>query len=314
MSTGPDGVFMLGMHRSGTSAATRVINLLGVATCAPEDMPRGPWNPTGLWESKTLNGYDDELLAAMGRSWIWPPPAGAAYDELDARIANRREDARRVFDEVHPQRPWVWKDPRACLLLPFWRAALGGSKVAVLVVRNPLEVADSLRRRHDVDLEYGLALWERYNRLVLAHAAGLPALVSRYEELIEDPAGWSEVARSFLLGAGVELAPAGGEGGAADFIEEGRRHNVRSRGELAAASPSALHVADALDSLAGAHASLSPPELDPEPAGVEAAIARVASRGGLSWNDPPWAGADAERASPLRRAGRAVRNAVKGGG
>src|SRR5438270_6382452 len=119
------------MHRSGTSAATRVINLLGAATCAPEDMARGPWNPTGLWESRTLNGFDDELLEQMGHSWFGPPPAGAGYEEAAARIATTGEEARRVFETIHPQRPWVWKDPRACLLLPFWRGVLDGPHAVV---------------------------------------------------------------------------------------------------------------------------------------------------------------------------------------
>lgn len=309
-----EGVFMLGMHRSGTSAATRVINLLGAATCDPEDMARGPWNPTGLWESRTLNRLDDSLLEQMGRSWFWPPPAGEAYDELSARITTTPAEARRVFDQVHPQRPWVWKDPRTCLLLPFWRAAIGGRQPVILVVRNPLEVADSLKRRHEVDIDYGLALWERYNRLALAHAAGLPTLVSRYEELVEDPASWSERARTFLEHAGLELDPRAGEGELADFVDEGRRHNVRSRSELEAAAPTAVGVLDALDGLLGAHERLEPPALDPEPAAVEESIARVASKGGLGWADPPWqtSGGDAKRPSPLRRVSRALRRAAGG--
>jgi hypothetical protein len=314
MSERPQGVFVLGMHRSGTSAATRVVNLLGAATCAPEDMPRGPWNPTGLWESKTLNRFDDTLLEEMGRSWFRPPPTGERYDELSARITTSGEDARRVFDEVHPQRPWVWKDPRACLLMPFWRAALGGRQAVILVVRNPLEVADSLRRRHEVSLDYGLALWERYNRLALAHSDGLPALVSRYDELVEDPRSWSERAREFLLQAGLELAPAAAEGDLAEFVDEGRRHNVRSRAELAETAPAALPVLDALDALVGAHETLSAPQLDPEPSEVEDAIERVASTGGLGWNSPPWEtakSAAAGRPSPLRRAWRGMRRAAR---
>ena len=288
MNERPEGVFMLGMHRSGTSAATRVINLLGAATCVAGDTARGPWNPTGLWESRTLNHLDDKLLEEMGRSWFWPPPSGAGYEELSARITTRPEEARRVFDEVHPSRPWVWKDPCTCLLLPFWRAAIGGRQPVILVVRNPLEVADSLKRRHEVDLDYGLALRGRYNRLALVHAAGLPRLVSRYEELIEDPARWSARARTFLEQAGLELAPGAAEGDLAEFIDEGRRHNVRSRAELEAAAPSAVPVLDALDSLVGAHENLAPPEPAPEPEHVESSIARVASKGGLGWADPPW--------------------------
>ena len=188
-SARPAGVLVLGMHRSGTSAATRLINMLGPATCRSEDMLRGAWNPTGHYESRTLVRFDNELLGQMGRTWWYPPPLGERYFELAAGITTSAAKARRVFRRVHPEPPWVWKDPRACLLVPFWRSALGDGVVAVVVVRNPLEVADSLKRRHDVPLRFGVALWERYNRLLLEHARGMTVLVSRYEDLVSDPIG-----------------------------------------------------------------------------------------------------------------------------
>ena len=43
--------------------------------------------------------------------------------------------------------PSVWKDPRVCLLLDYWREALTGPLAAVLVWRSPLAVARSLAQR-----------------------------------------------------------------------------------------------------------------------------------------------------------------------
>src|ERR1700686_4834744 len=76
----PHGVVVLGMHRSGTSAATRLVNVLGPATCAPAEMVRGPWNPSGHFESRSLMHLNNALLTQMGRTWWYPPPAGDAYD------------------------------------------------------------------------------------------------------------------------------------------------------------------------------------------------------------------------------------------
>jgi len=42
-------VLILGMHRSGTSAAARAVNLLGVDLGAPLLPPRDD-NPVGCWE------------------------------------------------------------------------------------------------------------------------------------------------------------------------------------------------------------------------------------------------------------------------
>ena len=40
---------------------------------------------------------------------------------------------------AHP--PVVMKDPRLCLTLPLWRRALARDPVAILVYRDPVEVA-----------------------------------------------------------------------------------------------------------------------------------------------------------------------------
>ncbi|MDR3648123.1 MAG: hypothetical protein P4L20_03445 [Acidimicrobiales bacterium] len=68
MGRGLRGVLVLGMHRSGTSAATRLVNALGPALCAPDDMVRGPWNPSGHCESRSLMQRNDILLRQMGRT------------------------------------------------------------------------------------------------------------------------------------------------------------------------------------------------------------------------------------------------------
>ena len=40
---------------------------------------------------------------------------------------------------------WGWKDPRNSLTLPFWQDLLPGLKTLIMV-RNPLEVAHSMKR------------------------------------------------------------------------------------------------------------------------------------------------------------------------
>ncbi len=51
-----------GMHRSGTSALTRVLSLLGAAL--PQHiLGAGPGNETGHWEPLRLVGYHDRMLA-----------------------------------------------------------------------------------------------------------------------------------------------------------------------------------------------------------------------------------------------------------
>src|ERR1019366_10437280 len=113
------------IHRSGTPAPTRLVNVVGPATCAPGEMVRGRWNPSGHFESRSLMHLNNALLTQMGRTWWYPPPVAEHYDPVAARITTTRAQARRAFRRVHRAVPWVWKDPRTSVLLPFWRRVLG---------------------------------------------------------------------------------------------------------------------------------------------------------------------------------------------
>jgi hypothetical protein len=303
-TTWPRGVLVVGMHRSGTSAATRLVNMLGPATCAPGEMVRGPWNPSGHFESRTLMHLNNALLTQMGRSWWYPPPAGDGYDAVAALVTTTRAQARRAFRRVHGQVPWVWKDPRTSVLLPYWRTALGPRLASVVVVRNPLEVAVSMQRRHDVPVSFSVALWERYNRLILTHTRGMPVLVTRYADLVEDPAGWSAQARSFLSGLGMPLEPTAGDavGSAQEFVDAELRHSTHSRRDLVAAGTTSLHVYDALEAVVGPSDSFVPPDLPPEPASVQVELDTVGPQTKLAWRPPP--GGPNEDQSPAGTEGR----------
>jgi hypothetical protein len=284
----PRGVLVVGMHRSGTSAATRLVNMLGPATCAPGDMVRGPWNPSGHFESRTLMHLNNTLLTQMGCTWWYPPPAGEGYDAVAARITTTRAQARRAFRRVHRQVPWVWKDPRTSVLLPYWRAVLGPRLASVIVVRNPLEVAVSMQRRHAVSEAFAVALWERYNRLILAHSHGMPVLVTRYADLVDDPAAWSKGARAFLSGLGMTLAGTPNELARIEgFVDPELRHSTHSRDDVVRAATSALDVFDALEAVMGPSHSFVSPDLPPEPAVVHGELETVGPRTKLAWHPPP---------------------------
>ena len=61
-------VLVLGMHRSGTSALSHAVHLLGAGAPATL-MPPGPDNPRGFWESAVVASLNDEILAAGGSGW-----------------------------------------------------------------------------------------------------------------------------------------------------------------------------------------------------------------------------------------------------
>lgn len=157
-------VAVLGMHRSGTSALTRVLNLLGVHLGNPADfIPPAPDNPRGFWENRPLVLVNDALLRLFGGSWDAPPTLPDGWDDGDA-VGDLREPAASRLAALDPAEAAAhvgWKDPRVCLTLPFWRAVAGPVQT-VHMLRDPDAVIGSLHHRNGLDEEHAARLWVRY--------------------------------------------------------------------------------------------------------------------------------------------------------
>jgi O-antigen biosynthesis protein len=61
-------VLVLGMHRSGTSALARGLQMLGVYLGSDFLSPQ-PDNPTGYWEDRNIYELNERLLAVFGLKW-----------------------------------------------------------------------------------------------------------------------------------------------------------------------------------------------------------------------------------------------------
>jgi len=131
------GVFVLGMHRSGTSAVTRAINAFGVPLGNEADvMPPAPDNPEGFAESLALVDCNERLLRLLGSRWDAPPALLPGWEHRSP-VAIERDRAERTFRVVYAGEHWVWKDPRTCLTLPFWRRVLPERPVAPTWITRP---------------------------------------------------------------------------------------------------------------------------------------------------------------------------------
>lgn len=290
MSAAGTGVFVLGMHRSGTSAATRAINLLGVPTAAEDELkPPSPNNPTGFWEVPRLTDFNNRLLATLGGSSLAPPllePGWAASPELE----RSRRRATRLFRKAHRTENWVWKDPRNCILFPFWRETLGVRPVVVLSHREPIGVARSMETRQGLSRAMAFAVWERYMREAMNAVEGLPVFVAGYAELVQDPEGWAHRVGAFLREAGLDCDPATGASRVAELVAQS--DGASRRGSAAAGDgpgpgraaenagttpmePSAVQrqLVTAIESLAGLHPAFAAPDLPPETDWVEPLLA-----------------------------------------
>jgi hypothetical protein len=172
-----------------------------------------------------LAEFQESLLEKLGGDWKTPPVLQPGW-ENDRRLVRRVGLARRTFRQVYGDaQQWVWKDPRTVLLLPFWRRALRFDPIVVGIFRNPLEVADSLAARDEMPKSQALRLWETYNRALLANARGLPAFMTSYEDLVDDPVAVARELSAFLEGRGIAVRRMGDDT-LRSCVDSDLRHNV----------------------------------------------------------------------------------------
>jgi hypothetical protein len=179
-----------GMHRSGTSALTRVLNCLGCDLPKTLLPPSPNDNELGFWESRSIMELNEKILASVGSDWIdWTPLNRAWYGSPVAGAFF--EQALGVLQsEFGNSRFFIMKDPRTCRLLPFWTEVIEafGARPAIIVpIRNPLEVAASLNKRNGIDPSYAQLAWLRHVLEAEASSRHLPRVVTRYDDLL---AGW----------------------------------------------------------------------------------------------------------------------------
>jgi hypothetical protein len=181
------GVFVVGMHRSGTSAIAAALEALGLDVGATEQlMAADAANPAGYYELQEIGDLNDEILTALGGGWDCLPQLVDGWELEPAMTPYFRRAASIVGTRLAKNR-WLIKDPRIAPLLPLWRRAVLDRCAAVLIVRDPMEVAWSLALRNGMPILTGLALWSDYNRRTLAGLSGLPVYVCSYDELISAP-------------------------------------------------------------------------------------------------------------------------------
>jgi hypothetical protein len=176
----------LGMHRSGTSVVSRILNLLGVHLGAHESLSgTGADNPKGYWEHHPLALLNDEILARFGGQWDEPPALPPSWPR-DPRLADVRDRARQLLtDDFGAEPVWGWKVPRTCLTMPFWQDLIGPISY-VVCVRNPCAVVASLSLRDGMSAEKAERLWLTHVQSSLAHTSGRRRMFVFYEDIIED--------------------------------------------------------------------------------------------------------------------------------
>jgi GT2 family glycosyltransferase/glycosyltransferase involved in cell wall biosynthesis len=217
-------ICIAGAHRSGTSMLTRLLHGCGLYV-GPKDalMPPQADNPDGFWEHLGFVALNDELLDALGGAWDLPPKTSENLS--DERLDQLRMKARLLIEGFHSAQIWGWKDPRNSLTLPFWEDLLPGLKT-LIIVRNPLEAAYSMRKRNGTSYAFGLRLWEIYNRRLIETAGKRDRLFTHYDLFFEKAEKELQRIANFIGLPGAKIRSA------AELVATKRRHTHFSIDQL----------------------------------------------------------------------------------
>ena len=187
-------VMIVAMHRSGTSALSRALNLLG-GDMPPRLIEADQWNAAGYWESKPIKDLNEEMLLSGGGEWSEWLEFNPDWFKSSAMQRFRDRAIELVGSEFTDSPLFIFKDPRLSILMPFWRSIfdeLGIDQVAIHPLRNPVEVARSLERRNNFLMSKGVLLWLRYTLDGERGTRGLRRIFTTFDDLLEDPAGLIE--------------------------------------------------------------------------------------------------------------------------
>ena len=159
-----DPVIILGMHRSGTSLLTGVLEQNGVMLGNVNTFAK--FNKKGNRELDALREVHDEIFANRGHSWKSPPrpPITLLHQEIEAIQV--------CFSNFKDSHLWGFKDPRTIWLLETYLELFPGCQL-IGIFRHPYAVANSLSRRPGslyMNHEDGLNLWKTTNERLLTLA------------------------------------------------------------------------------------------------------------------------------------------------
>lgn len=157
-------LILTGMHRSGTSLATALLQSAGLHI-GRQLLEGNSANLKGYFENVEFVKFHQAVLQSQeidSDGWTLQERI-----EVEDQYIDR---AKEIVEENRISRIWGWKDPRTTLFLNFWANLLPESNF-LLVYRSPWDVIDSLYRRGDdvfqTQPELAVKVWLHYNQQII---------------------------------------------------------------------------------------------------------------------------------------------------
>jgi len=160
-------LIITGMHRSGTSFLVRALNLRGIYLGKFKDLVSDDWiffedNLRGHWEHRKVVEINENTLEYSGGSWDNIP------NKIQIKETTRKETKDFITELLNYKSLGVGiKDPRFLLSSELWLPFLPEDFLVVGIYREPLKVAESIKKRNGFNYEKSIKLWKIYNQKLL---------------------------------------------------------------------------------------------------------------------------------------------------
>jgi len=162
-----NNVFILGMHRSGTSFLARALNLSGLylgpaSEFYDTEIEPVIGNPRGHWENANISKTNENILQINNASW----------DNIPSEITKTPNDFEKKIKQIQDSfynldaLAYGFKDPRFTITLEKWIPHFP-KFVIIGIFRHPLKVAESLKLRNNFEYKKSILLWQNYNKYLL---------------------------------------------------------------------------------------------------------------------------------------------------
>ncbi|WP_371375745.1 sulfotransferase family protein [Thalassotalea aquiviva] len=181
-------LIVIGMHRSGTSALSGELSRFGVFMGRKLFKAQAGVNEKGFWENSQVVKLNDLILDGLKSSWDNPVHLNIEQQNSCSDFVELGQAL--IKQEYANKLLWGMKDPRTTILLPFWQNVFSKSHINpiyVLIVRNPLEVAESLRKRDGFSRDKSLMLWLNYNFMAIEYSQPENRLIFSFSEVVNQP-------------------------------------------------------------------------------------------------------------------------------
>lgn len=192
-------ILVTGMHRSGTSCITGMLERCGLSlgTAHHVHPAKAADNPKGFFENLQMVAINETVLTRAGGTW-YAPPRSTALVTAGRQIASAFKQFNDTFDGE------VAKDPRSCVTIDLWETLCPRLEATVFCLRHPLAVARSLNKRNKIPEAAGVNLWCVYVMRFFEKSRRRPVFMVDYDRFGHDPVAEMQL---LLRALGKPLSP-----------------------------------------------------------------------------------------------------------